>query len=126
MEILQVIYYILYTIFYIILYYIYYSILYTVYYTLYTILYTLLLLTLSYTCLASNILVNSKDDIVLIDFGLAVSQCSIEDKAVDLYVLERSFISSHPDCESTVRSIVYSTYIQYSIKYNILDAESCS
>ncbi len=40
--------------------------------------------------------------IALIDFGLALMQPSIEDKAVDLYVLERAFISTHPGCEDMV------------------------
>ncbi|KAF7265976.1 TP53 regulating kinase [Rhynchophorus ferrugineus] len=33
--------------------------------------------------------------IVLIDFGLAHTDCSAEDKGVDLYVLERALISTH-------------------------------
>lgn len=40
--------------------------------------------------------------IVLIDFGLSLVQPSIEDRAVDLYVLERAFISTHPGCETLV------------------------
>lgn len=35
-------------------------------------------------------------ELVLIDFGLSHTSLSLEDKAVDLYVLERSFCSSHP------------------------------
>ncbi|KAK0945960.1 serine/threonine-protein kinase bud32 [Friedmanniomyces endolithicus] len=35
-------------------------------------------------------------DIVLIDFGLATQSVSDEDRAVDLYVLERAFGSTHP------------------------------
>ena len=42
--------------------------------------------------------------VVLIDFGLATSQCSLEDKAVDLYVLERSFIATHPEHSLLVRN----------------------
>ncbi|PWN30929.1 Serine/threonine-protein kinase BUD32 [Jaminaea rosea] len=34
--------------------------------------------------------------VVLIDFGLSFSSASTEDKAVDLYVLERAFLSTHP------------------------------
>lgn len=34
---------------------------------------------------------------VLIDFGLAYTSSLTEDKAVDLYVLERAFASTHPD-----------------------------
>ena len=44
--------------------------------------------------------------IVMIDFGLATMQPNIEDKAVDLYVLERAFISTHPGCEIIVRFYV--------------------
>lgn len=39
-------------------------------------------------------------DIVLIDFGLATQSTSEEDRAVDLYVLERAFGSTHPRAES--------------------------
>ena len=42
--------------------------------------------------------------IVMIDFGLATMQPGIEDKAVDLYVLERAFISTHPGCEIIVNA----------------------
>ena len=48
---------------------------------------------------------------VLIDFGLSMISTMIDDKAVDLYVLERAFISTHPGSEhlvsaSTSRSLV--------------------
>ncbi len=36
---------------------------------------------------------------VLIDFGLAYTSTLVEDKAVDLYVLERAFSSTHPQSE---------------------------
>ncbi|KAE8354696.1 EKC/KEOPS complex subunit bud32 [Aspergillus coremiiformis] len=38
-------------------------------------------------------------EVVLIDFGLAAQSSSEEDRAVDLYVLERAFGSTHPRCE---------------------------
>lgn len=38
-------------------------------------------------------------DVVLIDFGLAVQSSQDEDRAVDLYVLERAFGSTHPRTE---------------------------
>ncbi|KAL2261513.1 hypothetical protein VTK26DRAFT_4023 [Humicola hyalothermophila] len=38
-------------------------------------------------------------DVVLIDFGLATQSMSDEDRAVDLYVLERAFASTHPRAE---------------------------
>ncbi|KAI0247526.1 hypothetical protein BJV78DRAFT_1337909 [Lactifluus subvellereus] len=37
--------------------------------------------------------------LVLIDFGLAYTSTLAEDKAVDLYVLERAFASTHPESE---------------------------
>ena len=37
-----------------------------------------------------------------IDFGLSYQRNTIEDKAVDLYVLERAFLSSHPNMEKEV------------------------
>jgi TP53 regulating kinase-like protein len=40
---------------------------------------------------------------VLIDFGLGTMKPSIEDKAVDLYVLERAFLSTHENSENLVR-----------------------
>jgi TP53 regulating kinase-like protein len=36
---------------------------------------------------------------VLVDFGLAYTSSLTEDKAVDLYVLERAFASTHPKSE---------------------------
>ncbi|KAK3378584.1 Serine/threonine-protein kinase BUD32 [Podospora didyma] len=38
-------------------------------------------------------------DVVLIDFGLATQSLADEDRAVDLYVLERAFASTHPRAE---------------------------
>lgn len=39
-------------------------------------------------------------EIVLIDFGLASQSSQDEDRAVDLYVLERAFGSTHPGAEA--------------------------
>ncbi|KAK0635449.1 kinase-like domain-containing protein [Bombardia bombarda] len=38
-------------------------------------------------------------DVVIIDFGLATQSSSDEDRAVDIYVLERAFASTHPRAE---------------------------
>ncbi|KAK7744474.1 serine/threonine-protein kinase bud32 [Cytospora paraplurivora] len=38
-------------------------------------------------------------EIIIIDFGLASQSQSEEDRAVDLYVLERAFLSTHPRAE---------------------------
>lgn len=48
----------------------------------------------------SNILINPKQnedkyDIIMIDFGLSSYSESVEDKGVDLYVLERALLSTH-------------------------------
>jgi TP53 regulating kinase-like protein len=42
---------------------------------------------------------------VIIDFGLSYVSQLVEDKAVDLYVLERALISTHPNTEVMVRSV---------------------
>ncbi len=50
----------------------------------------------------SNILVMDKSDkleLVVIDFGLSFAEGSAEDKGVDLYVLERAMLSTHPNTE---------------------------
>lgn len=46
----------------------------------------------------------------MIDFGLSFNSDLVEDRAVDLYVLERAFLSSHP--ESSL--IVFFYQIKYS------------
>ena len=43
---------------------------------------------------------------VLIDFGLSYHSSLIEDKAVDLYVLERAFASTHPDSEPLFAAVL--------------------
>lgn len=50
----------------------------------------------------SNVMVKEgtlESGIVLIDFGLATQSVQDEDRAVDLYVLERAFGSTHPKQE---------------------------
>jgi TP53 regulating kinase and related kinases len=47
----------------------------------------------------SNMLVDHQGHLVLIDFGLSYFKDSAEDRAVDLYVLERAFKSTHPALE---------------------------
>ena len=42
---------------------------------------------------------------VLIDFGLSFTSTIPEDKAVDLYVLERALISMHSSCGDVVRRL---------------------
>lgn len=48
-------------------------------------------------------------DVVLIDFGLAAQitrQTADEDRAVDLYVLERAFAATHPSAESLFQEVL--------------------
>jgi TP53 regulating kinase-like protein len=45
-------------------------------------------------------------DVVLIDFGLATQSMSDEDRAVDLYVLERAFASTHPRAERLFTTVL--------------------
>ncbi|XP_036274084.1 EKC/KEOPS complex subunit TP53RK isoform X2 [Pipistrellus kuhlii] len=47
-------------------------------------------------------------DIVLIDFGLSFISALPEDKGVDLYVLEKAFLSTHPNTESVFEAFLKS------------------
>ncbi|KAL8683209.1 MAG: hypothetical protein Q9186_000821 [Xanthomendoza sp. 1 TL-2023] len=49
---------------------------------------------------------NLEGEIVLIDFGLATQSLQDEDKAVDLYVLERAFGSTHPEVEEGFQEVL--------------------
>ncbi|CUA67327.1 hypothetical protein RSOLAG22IIIB_07364 [Rhizoctonia solani] len=44
--------------------------------------------------------------LVLIDFGLSYNSALVEDKAVDLYVLERAFASTHPQSEGMFNQVL--------------------
>ena len=48
------------------------------------------------------------NEIVLIDFGLGSQNASIDDKAVDLYVLERAMLATHPNTEDLFKQILKS------------------
>ncbi|ESO09256.1 hypothetical protein HELRODRAFT_156421 [Helobdella robusta] len=62
----------------------------------------------------SNFLVDtSNNQIAVIDFGLGSTVSTLEDKAVDLYVLERAILSSHP------KSVKFIEEIMKSYKSNI-------
>jgi TP53 regulating kinase-like protein len=55
----------------------------------------------------SNIMIREEDlAVVIIDFGLGQMNSIIEDKGVDLYVLERAFVSTHPGSEAVVEAIL--------------------
>ncbi|KAI0421426.1 tyrosine protein kinase [Xylaria grammica] len=49
-------------------------------------------------------------EIVIIDFGLASQSTSEEDRAVDLYVLERAFASTHPRAEKLFIAVLETVY----------------
>ncbi|KAF9944239.1 TP53 regulating kinase [Modicella reniformis] len=55
----------------------------------------------------SNLLMRQDSgSVVLIDFGLSYVSQLVEDKAVDLYVLERAFTSTHPNTEAMFEQIL--------------------
>ncbi|KAK2520905.1 Tp53rk [Columba guinea] len=56
-----------------------------------------------------------KLDLVLIDFGLSFISGLPEDKGVDLYVLEKAFLSTHPDTEALFQALL-KTYAAASKK----------
>ncbi|XP_021899998.1 TP53-regulating kinase [Carica papaya] len=55
----------------------------------------------------SNMLIRSdSNNLVLIDFGLSFTSTLPEDKAVDLYVLERALLSMHSSCGNVMDRIL--------------------
>jgi len=54
----------------------------------------------------SSLTLGVRTELVLIDFGLSYVSNLVEDKAVDLYVLERAFSSTHPDSEPMFASVL--------------------
>ncbi|KAK9134464.1 hypothetical protein Syun_013794 [Stephania yunnanensis] len=55
----------------------------------------------------SNMLIQSgTNKLVLIDFGLSFTSTLPEDKAVDLYVLERALLSMHSSCSNVMDKIL--------------------
>jgi TP53 regulating kinase-like protein len=50
--------------------------------------------------------VSLEGDVVLVDFGLASQNAQDEDRAVDLYVLERAFGSTHPRTEKLFQEVL--------------------
>jgi TP53 regulating kinase-like protein len=68
---------------------------------------------------SSNILLvkDGKDTptVVLIDFGLSHTESSVEDKGVDLYVLERALISTHANVDQLFPTML-SAYVKENKK----------
>ncbi|RKP06237.1 kinase-like domain-containing protein [Thamnocephalis sphaerospora] len=58
----------------------------------------------------SNMMLRKQEEgdqrLVAIDFGLSYTSTLPEDKAVDLYVLERAFLSTHPNSEQMFQEIL--------------------
>ncbi|XP_065174846.1 EKC/KEOPS complex subunit TP53RK-like [Sycon ciliatum] len=50
--------------------------------------------------------VSEEGQLFLIDFGLSSVSTVAEDKGVDLYVLERAFLSSHPNSEAVFKEVL--------------------
>jgi len=62
----------------------------------------------------SNLLIRDPPfSLVVIDFGLSYTSTLPEDKAVDLYVLERAFLSTHPNTEELF-SLILEQYAKSS------------
>lgn len=55
---------------------------------------------------------NEGDVLTVIDFGLAYFTKSVDDFAVDLYVLERAFLSTHPNSEALF-AVVLDSYASH-------------
>ncbi|KAL9811556.1 putative protein kinase STE-STE11 family [Arabidopsis thaliana] len=76
----------------------------------------------------SNMLVRSgTNQLVLIDFGLSVTSTLPEDKAVDLYVLERALLSMHSSCGNVMDRILTAyrkSSKQWSATFNKLAQDS--
>ncbi|KAM7402771.1 hypothetical protein PAMP_017982 [Pampus punctatissimus] len=51
---------------------------------------------------------DGESDLVLIDFGLSYISALPEDKGVDLYVLEKAFLSTHPNTEALFEKLLKS------------------
>ena len=52
--------------------------------------------------------------LVIIDFGLSYIENVVEDKGVDLYVLERALLSTHPNTEELFQAILQAYEKSYS------------
>ncbi|CAO3583116.1 unnamed protein product [Absidia cylindrospora] len=69
----------------------------------------------------SNLMLRENGSLVTIDFGLSYGSTMPEDKAVDLYVLERAFSSTHPSTERLFANILTSYTNHYKQSKPILN-----
>ena len=71
----------------------------------------------------SNAMVADDGTVKIIDFGLSSQNASIEDKAVDIYVLERAIQSTHPlEADLLMNKILMEQYISVA---RDIDSENC-
>eukprot|EP01086_Lenisia_limosa_P011288 TRINITY_DN368_c0_g1_i1.p1 TRINITY_DN368_c0_g1~~TRINITY_DN368_c0_g1_i1.p1 ORF type:complete len:212 (-),score=57.16 TRINITY_DN368_c0_g1_i1:221-856(-) len=54
----------------------------------------------------SNLFQRSCGRLVVLDFGLSYQSTLVEDMAVDIYVLERAFLSTHPNSEELMAAVL--------------------
>ncbi|CAN1233135.1 EKC/KEOPS complex subunit bud32 [Linum perenne] len=77
----------------------------------------------------SNMLIRTgSNQLVLIDFGLSFTSTLPEDKAVDLYVLERALLSMHSSCGNVMDRILAAyrkSSKQWSATFNKLAQATC-
>ena len=66
----------------------------------------------------ANSFLQFESDLYFIDFGLSFVSGKIEDKAVDIYVLKRAFISTHPGSEDLFEKFIQKTYTIHSNNSN--------
>ncbi|RIA89867.1 TP53-regulating kinase-like protein [Glomus cerebriforme] len=69
----------------------------------------------------SNLMLReSNQSLVVIDFGLSYISALPEDKAVDLYVLEKTFLSTHPNSEEMFADILEYYQKNYEASQGVL------
>jgi TP53 regulating kinase and related kinases len=64
--------------------------------------------------------ISSKPSLVLIDFGLAKNTTATEERAVDLYVLERALQSTHPTLSESFLETLLSAYANGTPRHDTL------
>lgn len=68
----------------------------------------------------SNFIIVDSNDLIPIDFGLSSFSTTAEDRAVDLYVLERAFLSTHVNADFNRILVTYSNEMGQTVGESIL------
>ena len=68
----------------------------------------------------SNFIIVNSNDLIPIDFGLSSFSTTSEDRAVDLYVLERAFLSTHVNADFNRILVTYSNEMGQTVGESIL------